>query len=133
MFLTNEADYAVRVVRELSRGVRETVQTICKREMIPTQYAYKILKKMEKAGLVKGWRGANGGYSLAKDCSAITLLDVFSAVDGEPVLTDCLGHGASCPLNSGKRQCSVHRELRRLQKMLEAGLREKSLAEILEL
>ena len=131
MFITRETDYAVRIIRELSRGGRKTTDAICQNEQIPRQFSYKILKKLEKSGLVRIFRGAGGGYALTGDTAAITLFDVIASIDGEPVLSECLGHGFDCPMTRrGKRICGVHKELNRIQGLLLDHLREKSLAEI---
>jgi Rrf2 family protein len=132
MFITRESDYAVRVLRELADGKLKTVQRICEREMVPFQYCYKILKKLEKKGLVKGFRGANGGYRIAKDPEAITLFDVITAIDESPAITECLKHGFDCPRNRGLKMCKVHAEFNRIQTLLLDSLKEKSLAELVQ-
>jgi Rrf2 family protein len=131
VFITKEAEYAIRVIRELSRSGKETFRDICDQEQIPHQYAYKILKKLEKSGIVKGYRGAGGGYALIRDPGTITLFDVSTAVDGELLLNECLGHGAECPMKEqGKRRCGVHREFARIQALILNHLKERPLAEI---
>jgi Rrf2 family protein len=131
VFITKEADYAVRVIRELSLGGKEKVRDICESERIPRQYGYKILKKLEKAGIVLSYRGVDGGYALAREPRLITLFDVITAVDGEPLLNECLRHGASCPMNGkGARRCKVHGEFSRIQSLILKHLKEKSLEEI---
>jgi Rrf2 family protein len=132
MFITKESDYAVRIIRELAGGERETVETIAKKERIPYQYCYKILKKLEKSGLVRSYRGINGGYSLAKQTGAMTLLDVVRSVDGDILFTECLRHDFNCPMNQGGKQCMMYNEFARIQALILAGLKEKPLAEILQ-
>ncbi|MDR1410993.1 MAG: Rrf2 family transcriptional regulator [Spirochaetaceae bacterium] len=131
MFITRESDYAVRALRELAGGELKTVQTICEREQIPFQYGYKILKKLEKTGLVQGFRGAGGGYRIAKLPETITLFDVVSSIDESLAIAECLKHGADCPRNRGLRKCKVHTELDRIQRQLLGSLKEKSLAELI--
>ncbi|GHV81011.1 Rrf2 family transcriptional regulator [Spirochaetia bacterium] len=131
MFITKEADYGARIIRELADGGRKTVQDICNGELVPFQYGYKILKKLEKAGIVQGYRGANGGYALEKSTGEITLFDVITAVDENPLLNECLGRGYRCPRNGrGKKRCGIHTELARVQALIVAGLKEKRLSEI---
>ncbi|MDR1319238.1 MAG: Rrf2 family transcriptional regulator [Treponema sp.] len=131
MFITKESDYAVRILRELKDGEKRTVPDICDQESIPYQYAYKIIKKLEKAGLVKSYRGAGGGYRLSKNTARITLFDVINAVSEEALLFECLRHGHRCPMNEGGRKCRVHAEFNRVQNIILSTLKEKSLAEIL--
>jgi Rrf2 family protein len=131
MIITRESDYAVRILRELAGGELKTVQSVCERENVPYQYGYKILKKLEKRGLVQSFRGANGGYRMVKDAGAITLFDVVTAVDGSLIITECLTHGFDCPQNRGLQKCKVHSEFERIQAALVDSLKEKSLAELL--
>jgi Rrf2 family protein len=98
--------------------------------MVPFQYCYKILKKLEKKGLVKSFRGANGGYRIAKDPQAITLFDVITSIDASLVIIECLKHGFDCPRNRGLTKCKVHAEFDRIQTLLLNSLKERSLAEL---
>jgi Rrf2 family protein len=133
MFISKECDYAVRIIRELADGSKKTVADICRQEHISHQFAYKIVKKLEKAALVRAFRGKAGGYALSKDMDAFSLYDVFAAVEGGMVLTACLREGFICPMNRGDSPCCVHREFIRLQDMLAAGLKEKTVSEVLGL
>ena len=131
MFFSRETDYAVRIIRELSRGGKKTIDDICQNEQIPRQFSYKILKKLEKSGLVRIFRGAGGGYALAVDTASITLFDVINSVEKELHLSECLGHRFNCPLKKrGKTICGVHKEIGRIQGLLMDHLKEKSLSEI---
>jgi Rrf2 family protein len=129
MFITREVDYAIRILRELSGHGRKTVQEICEHEQVPHQYSYKILKKLEKGALVQSFRGASGGYTLARHAMDITLFDVIRAIDHDLLLNECLGHDYRCPMNSGGKYCGVHSELCRIQDVLVAALKEKTLAD----
>ena len=131
VFITKESDYAVRIIRALSGKQRRTARELCEEELVPRQYGYKILKKLQKAGLLRCYRGAAGGYTLAKSPAAITLFDVLYAVDDELLLTECLGHGFFCPLNKSGTSCGVHKEFVRIQDLLIATLKSRSLAKIL--
>ena len=133
MIFSRETDYAIRIIRALSRGGRKTIDEICQYEHIPRQFSYKILKKLEKSDLVQISRGAGGGYVLAADMRNITLYNVFRAIEGELLLNDCLGHGFDCPMRGrGKGICGVHKELNRIQSLFLGHLKEKSLSEILQ-
>ena len=54
MLITRECDYAVRVIRALQGESRLSVPEICEKEAITAPFAYKILKKLQKAKIVKG-------------------------------------------------------------------------------
>ena len=48
----------------------------------------KVLKPLAQAGLVEGFRGANGGYRLARDASAISLVEIVEAMEGPLGMTE---------------------------------------------
>jgi len=131
MFLTKECDYAIRIIRELGNGKITSVKYICENEHVPQQFAYKILKKLEKAGFVSSHRGNTGGYQLVADPNEFTLLDVVCSIDDQLVINKCLIDGYFCPNNEKKDCCKVHHELKRVQADLVANLQAKTVAEIL--
>jgi Rrf2 family protein len=133
MLISKECDYAARIVRALADGGKKTAEDIGRKENISQLFAYKILKKLEKGGLVRSFRGKTGGYALMKGADEFSLYDVFSAVEERMFLTPCLQRDFACPMNRGDSPCSVHREFSRLQELLSAGLKEKTISEVLGL
>ena len=106
MFITRECDYAARVLRALSGETRLSVNEICEKESITAPFAYKILKKLQKAGIVKGYRGVHGGYAMNKSLGELTLFDVYKAIDPDLFIIECMASGyeiiflATCTENS---------------------------------
>jgi Rrf2 family protein len=103
------------------------VKLICEREQIPHPFAYKILKKLEHAGIVNSYRGAVGGYQLAKAPESITLFDIVRAVDDNLCINECLQEGYVCARFTGGSSCGVRRELTRIQEILVKALCEKTM------
>ena len=130
MFLTRECDYAIRTVRDLADMQMKPVGDICRREQIPRPFAYKILKKLEQAGIVNSFRGASGGYMLAKEPAELTLYDIVMAMDERFFLNECLLPSYNCPRNTEGHPCGVHGEMDRLQKALMEALSEKNMTEL---
>ncbi|WP_408609060.1 RrF2 family transcriptional regulator [Aminipila terrae] len=67
MLITRETDYALRILRALADGQQLTSADICQREILPQNFVYKILKKLNKSGIVYIARGAEGGCKLTAD------------------------------------------------------------------
>lgn len=66
MMITRESDYAIRIIRALKDGELLPLEQICQRELVPKQFAYKILKKLERSGLVSIRRRRRRMYSEPK-------------------------------------------------------------------
>ena len=133
MFITIESDYAMRVVRALMGETRLSVSDICEREAITAPFAYKILKKLQNAGIVQGYRGVHGGYALKKDPAELTLYDIYSAIDSDMSIIECLNGRCECARNGQNGvPCYAHDELKDIQDELWTMLRRKSIKELFE-
>jgi Rrf2 family protein len=131
MFITRECDYAVRVIRALADEPRLSVNEICEQEAITAPFAYKILKKLQKAKIVKGYRGVHGGYKLNIPSDHLTLYDVYSAIDPDMFIIECMNPYNQCIRNGqGADACRVHGELSYIQQEVWNLLKRKSLAQV---
>ncbi|MCC5575140.1 Rrf2 family transcriptional regulator [Microtetraspora sp. AC03309] len=84
MRLSARVDYALRAAAELAAAGAgpTTVGELAKGQEMPPKYLENILLQMRRAGLVRGQRGPEGGYVLARPADQISLADVIRAVDG---------------------------------------------------
>lgn len=58
------------------------IKDIAERHNIPQHYLEQILVVLKKAGFVESYRGAQGGYALAKDPSRIRIQEVLAQLEG---------------------------------------------------
>lgn len=96
--LSKLTDYAVVVLTKLSadEAVR-TAPSLALATGIPEPTVAKVLKTLTAAGLVTSFRGARGGYMLARPLSSMPVSDVITAIDGPIALTACVeGSSAGC-------------------------------------
>lgn len=131
MLITRETDYALRILRALSDEELLTVGEICKREFLPQQFAYKILKKLSGAGIVKVTRGAEGGCRLTADLAVTTLYDLMVVMGEDEKVTACMDPDYHCPLRESRGGCGVHCQLARVQQNLDRELKSHSLRELI--
>ncbi len=109
MHITLEADYAVRIVACLANsGIRMDAKTISAETEVTLRFALKILRKLVASGIVKSFKGTQGGYELAKEPNDISLKDVIETVDGQYHLSRCLSSEYMCS-RSETGQCRVRR------------------------
>jgi Rrf2 family protein len=80
-----KADYAVRAAVELAAADPSTprkAERIAEAQEIPIKFLETILLELKHAGIVRSQRGPEGGYTLARPPSDISIADVIRAVDG---------------------------------------------------
>ncbi len=132
LLITRETDYALRILRALSEGELLTAGDISEKEGVPQQFAYKILKKLEKADLVQIVRGAGGGCRLAAKLEGVTLFDLMGVMDEDISVISCMEPGFPCtsPHSEGKR-CPAHQRLCLVQAALDRELKSHTLKELL--
>ncbi|MEG3937519.1 MULTISPECIES: RrF2 family transcriptional regulator [unclassified Microcoleus] len=86
MELSSRVQYALLALLELASHYPKdsplTVNEITVSQEIPERYLDQILAVLRRASIVQSLRGAKGGYLLAKDPWEITLLEVFSTLEG---------------------------------------------------
>lgn len=97
MYITLESDYAVRIVDCLAaENKRLDAKTISDMTCVTLRFALKILRKLVSVGIVKSFKGTQGGYELDKKPEEITLKDVIEAVEGTYMLNRCLDGNYPC-------------------------------------
>ncbi len=97
MFITLETDYAVRIVYCLARsGKRTGASEISESTGVTLRFALKILHKLVANGIVRSFKGAKGGYELARTPGEITLREVVEVMEGPIVFSRCLTDGFVC-------------------------------------
>lgn len=130
--INRETDYALRILHHLSERDKATAEAICGEELVPTPFAYKILRKLTKGGLVRAARGVDGGFSLSCDLGALTLLDLMAALGSSELVNACMKDGFVCPRrDSLGGECAIHSSLCEVQREIDSLLRSRTLASVL--
>ena len=130
MLITREIEYAMRMIRALADNEVKAVRKICEDEQLPQKWAYKILKKMERANIVKAFYGANGGYRLDKDVSEITILDILAINENTLRFGEC-AHGPKCWEDAQSNGCIINREFRRLETVVRSQLGKRTMNDVI--
>jgi Rrf2 family protein len=129
--LTQAGDYGVRAmihIGSLPESRLASKEAIALAEAIPPSFMAKVLRRLVRGGLLRSSRGARGGFSLARDTSEITLLDILAAIEGPIQLTDCSGGAHGCAVSHECPASAVWPEVQQQMAML---LRETTLEALL--
>jgi Rrf2 family protein len=85
MRLSRKGEYACLAILDLAERYGEGyVKTadICKRKGIPKSYLEQILLILRRARYIRSARGTEGGHTLAKPPSAISVAEIVRLIDG---------------------------------------------------
>lgn len=77
-------EYGMRAVLYLAeKGSICSSREVADGMSIPRDYLIQLAQLLRNAGIVHARPGKNGGYSLAKDASEISMLDIFNALQND--------------------------------------------------
>ena len=116
MKIKNEVRYALQIVYYLTLHRDKDIissNKISAEENIPRLFCLRIIKKLEKAGVVKIFRGAKGGYVLTRDPKRLTFRDIIEIIDDDIVLQPCIDSSTICSTRGAN--CSIRLALKKIQ------------------
>ncbi|GAA0784296.1 RrF2 family transcriptional regulator [Hathewaya limosa] len=86
MKISTKGIYGIKAMVDLaiySEKDKVTLKSICERQSISERYLEQIFSLLRKGGLIKGVKGAQGGYTLVKGAKEITIGEILRVVEGE--------------------------------------------------
>src|ERR1700716_2125890 len=122
-------DYATVLLAALADEPErvQTAASLAEQTRIAAPTVCKLLKQLQRAGLVTSTRGLRGGYQLAHPAAQSSAAAVIDALEGPGALTDCsAGHG-NCEIEGTRRGGRVWQ---RLNLAFRRSLYEVSLAQL---
>ena len=114
MHFKASVEYGMRAVLYLAeKGSICSSREVAEEMSIPRDYLIQLAQLLRNAGIIHARPGKNGGYTLAKDASNISMLDVFNALQNDrPRAEHKEEEGASTLLREITAACStVEREM----------------------
>ena len=105
MKLTTKGRYGLRAVIDLAKYAKNepvSLSDVAERQDISISYLEQLMAKLKKAGIVQSTRGAQGGYSLAKNPETISVGEILRALEGSLSPVDC-----SAVDGEGETECSA--------------------------
>ena len=102
MKISTRGRYGIRLMLALALNYNNgtiPLKTIAKDQGISEKYLEQIINPLTKSGLVKSFRGAQGGYKLTKAPSECTVGEILRVLEGDlaPVACAASVHPALCP------------------------------------
>jgi Rrf2 family cysteine metabolism transcriptional repressor len=107
MKVSTRGEYGVRAMVSLARYYGSgpvTLAAVARDSSVPPAYLEQLIAPLRNAGLVTSKRGAQGGYVLSREPSAIRIGEVYRVMEGPVAPMDCVSEDPAdqtCPLIVG--------------------------------
>ena len=98
--MSQKCEYGLRILLELTSRQGQgpiSVSEIAISQAIPQRFLELIIKELREAGVVRSYRGAKGGYTLAGDPKDLTIGRIVRLLDGSLNPMDCGPCGGDRP------------------------------------
>lgn len=131
MLITQANDYAIRsLVFLMKQPENKVVPTkyVAAELKIPYNFLAKIFRKLIKKHIVLSVKGIKGGVSLTGRAYKKNLKDIFSIIDGAPILRNCVYDDDACSLSNN---CRVNTVLTRIQLQIDSEFEKVKLEDLL--
>ena len=134
MRVSSRAHYGLRMMTEFAKahpqGRRLSLSEVARTEGLPLAYLEQLAGQLRRGGLVEATRGAHGGYTLTRPPTAISILDVVAAVEGEVAPVECVAHDYEQGSCVREGDCASRALWQRLKESIDAVLSGTSLADL---
>jgi FeS assembly SUF system regulator len=122
-------DYATVVLASLAQDptCHRAAAELADRTRISRPTVSKVLKGLQRAGLVISSRGAQGGYRLARRPDQITAKQILDVFEGPIAITECSGASSRCGI---ERQCRVGSAWQRVNAAIRRALDDVTLQQL---
>ena len=128
--ISHLTDYATVILAALA-GEPARVQTataLAEQTHIAAPTVSKLLKQLQRAGLVVSTRGLHGGYQLARPPPQISAAAILDALEGPVALTDC--SAGPRPLRASRTPAASGGVWQRVNLAIRRSLHDVSLAQL---
>ena len=133
MLFTRASEYALLSLVLIARK-NEPMGTdaLSKQLGISKSFLAKILQNLARKNILKSFKGASGGFILAKKPDKISIKEIAEAAEGKQIsVFDCSADLGCCPSNKGQF-CLLWPFLNKLQNKIDTFLEDLTLEDIME-
>jgi Rrf2 family protein len=115
--ITRDTDYAIRALSYIvcNEGRIIPITELVRELETPKPFLRKILQLLSINGILKSYKGKNGGFELAKEPDKIFLQDLMEIFQGKFKISECLFKKNSCP---NQQYCLLKVEIDSIEKMV---------------
>jgi FeS assembly SUF system regulator len=122
-------DYATVVLASLADepARHRAAADLAERTRLSPPTVSKVLKGLQRAGMVISARGSQGGYRLARPPEEITAAQILDVFEGPIAITECSGASSQCGI---ERLCRVGGAWQRVNAAIRRALEDVTLRQL---
>lgn len=135
MLLTKASEYALIALIFIAKSkIPQGVNTLSSELGISKSFLAKILQSLAKAEILVSFKGAKGGFCLARDPSDISILEVIQSCDETSGLVfTCSSGDRRCPNLANKEQtCHIWPLLNTIQDKVDDLMQQTKLSDLIK-
>lgn len=129
--LTRNTDYGIRAICFIAKekGRVVSVTELVKALKVPRPFLRKILQILTKSGFVNSFRGARGGFTLAKNSNRLYIVEVAHVFQGPLDLGKCMLRKNLCP---NRKICPLKKKINKIESYVVSKLSSITVSELLK-
>lgn len=129
MKISTKGRYALQIMVGFAAHDGEilSLKSVAEAHNISLKYLEQIVQMLVKGNLLTSYRGANGGYKLAKQPAEITVAEILRATEGSLKVVNCMEQN-TC---GNECHCRVRKCWHKLNTLIDEYLKNVSLSELL--
>ena len=130
MKINKLTDYSIVILTNMvikDENAMHTAKELSEFSGIPLPTVTRILKMLSNEGILESQRGAQGGYTLTKSSTDISVAEVIEAMEGPIALTECVSDGCGCAFEPS---CAVGKPWQKINKAVNNVLQNINLSEM---
>ena len=128
--ITRDTDYAVRAISFIAekKGGMVSADELVKSIRMPRPFLRKILQVLNREGMLKSYKGKNGGFILALSPKKIFLLDIMRIFQGPIRLNECVFKKRVCP---NMATCPLRKKITHIESKVLEELKDITIASLI--
>jgi FeS assembly SUF system regulator len=129
--LSKLTDYGTVIMTYMARSPAavHTAREIADQIQVALPTVSKLLKRLAQEDLLQSYRGASGGYRLARTPTAISVAEIIRALEGPIGLTECSSSPGLCHQET---VCPIRPNWQMINRAILATLERVTLAEMVQ-
>lgn len=132
VIFSKQCEYAIQALIYLAKKTETewiSIKEIADHLNIPQHFLGKIFQMLSNKGILKSKKGLQGGFSLCKSSSAVSLREIVDTIDGDAYSSECVVGFPNCSKNN---PCPMHNNWKDLREGIVNMLKTQNLAQLAE-